>query len=123
MLYGYNLSLVKEPVLYLYELCRASVPHFALKTPLGAPSSFLHPVKFLVLIFMPLYSLKLACISAIISYKPPWDASSTQNFPLLITAGELISTPVCAYLHASFSSQLLSCSVNLKRLLFIQPPP
>lgn len=93
---------LKKQFCTYYELCRTFVTHIAIKTPQGDPSSFLHPVKFLILIFVSLYSLKLAYISAIISYMLPWDASSTQNLPLLIAAGELISTPLWAKLNASF---------------------
>lgn len=76
---------------------------------------------------MSLYSLKLAYISAIISYMPPWDVSRTQNLPLLIIAEELISTPLCANLHASFlisalfllsKSQVTSFNSLLKMQLY-----
>lgn len=102
MLYMYNLSLVKETVLCLLWIMQSVCSPHCLK-PLGAPSSFLHPVKFLVLIFMPLYSLKLPYISAIISYKPPGmlQAHKTSPCSLLLESWVLL-LPVPPSLHAPF---------------------
>lgn len=75
---------------------RAFVPHIALKTPLGPSSSFPHPVKFLILIFMPLHSLQLAYISAVISYKPHGMLQAHKTSPcslLLESRFLLLSVP------------------------------
>lgn len=113
VLYRYNLAL-KKHFCTCYKLFRASIPHTSLKTPLGAPSSFLHQVKFLILIFMPLYSLKLAYVSAINSHKPPgmlWRHKASPCSLLLESWFLLLSVPISMPL---FSAQHLSSSVNLK---------